>query len=231
MKGNKIMKEKISALADGELSDFETRRVLNEISSNPEYREFWRSIQLTKLALEEEDSEIIGRDLSQEIYNKLNKFKPEEQLEEPKSKYLMAKYMAASCLGFIAVISYTFLPEAEITFSEKATDRIVKAIDSPQAMEVLNNSVSELNVELQDFQSNATGTLASYKDPGSGETFKVSLYPIQEINKMNITGATKISYIKSKDKIYVLSVTGSLSPDKKNQILQRANFFADQLNK
>ena len=98
-------------------------------------------------------------------------------------------------------------------------------------MEVLNNSVSELNVELQDFQSNATGTLASYKDPGSGETFKVSLYPIQEINKMNITGATKISYIKSKDKIYVLSVTGSLSPDKKNQILQRANFFADQLNK
>ena len=93
MKGNKIMKEKISALADGELSDFETRRVLNEISSNPEYREFWRSIQLTKLALEEEDSEIIGRDLSQEIYNKLNKSNPEEQLEEPKSKYLLAKYM------------------------------------------------------------------------------------------------------------------------------------------
>ena len=29
MKGNKIMKEKISALADGELSDFETRIVLN----------------------------------------------------------------------------------------------------------------------------------------------------------------------------------------------------------
>ena len=35
MKGNVIMKEKISALADGELSEFETRRVLEEISSNP----------------------------------------------------------------------------------------------------------------------------------------------------------------------------------------------------
>ena len=33
MKGNVIMKEKISALADGELSEFETRRVLEEISS------------------------------------------------------------------------------------------------------------------------------------------------------------------------------------------------------
>ena len=30
---NKIMKEKISALADGELSDFETRRILSEIST------------------------------------------------------------------------------------------------------------------------------------------------------------------------------------------------------
>jgi hypothetical protein len=229
MKGNNIMKEKISALADGELSDFETRRVLDEISSNPEYREFWRSIQLTKQALEEDDSKVIGRDLSQDIYNKLNKTKPEEVHEEAKPRYLMAKYVAVSCLGFIAVISYTFLPEAEITFSEKASDRIVRAIDSPQAMEVLNNSVSELNVELQNFQSNSTGTLASYRDTGSGETFNVSLYPIQAINKMNITGATKISYIKSNENIYVLSVTGSLSPEKKNQILQRANFFADQL--
>ena len=31
MNDNKIMKEKISALADGELSDFETRRILSEI--------------------------------------------------------------------------------------------------------------------------------------------------------------------------------------------------------
>ena len=34
MSDNKNMKEKISALADGELSDFETRRILTEISSN-----------------------------------------------------------------------------------------------------------------------------------------------------------------------------------------------------
>ena len=48
MNNNKNMKEKISALADGELSDFETRRILTEISSNPEYREFWQSIHQTK---------------------------------------------------------------------------------------------------------------------------------------------------------------------------------------
>ena len=40
MSDNKNMKEKISALADGELSDFETRRILAEISSNHQYRDF-----------------------------------------------------------------------------------------------------------------------------------------------------------------------------------------------
>ena len=48
MNDNKIMKEKISALADGELSDFETRRILSELSSNSEYREFWRNIHKAK---------------------------------------------------------------------------------------------------------------------------------------------------------------------------------------
>ena len=35
---SKGIKEKISALSDGELSDFETRRVLEEIKNNPELR-------------------------------------------------------------------------------------------------------------------------------------------------------------------------------------------------
>ena len=39
MKDNKNMKEKISALADSELSDFETRRILEEIESNQEFRD------------------------------------------------------------------------------------------------------------------------------------------------------------------------------------------------
>jgi hypothetical protein len=55
------------------------------------------------------------------------------------------------------------------------------------------------------------------------------LYPIEEINKIGITEATKISYLKSKDGIYVVSVSGNLSTDKKNQILRQANFFADKL--
>ena len=67
MKHKLNMKEKISALADGELSDFETRRLLEEISSDPEYREFWKNIQLTKLALTEEGTNLLDKDLTNEI--------------------------------------------------------------------------------------------------------------------------------------------------------------------
>ena len=48
------IKEKISALSDGELSDFETRRVLDEININPELREYWKKLQTSKIAFRSE---------------------------------------------------------------------------------------------------------------------------------------------------------------------------------
>ena len=47
---------------------------------------------------------------------------------------------------------------------------------------------------------------------------------------MDIQEATKISYIQSVKGIYVVSVSGNISADKKNQILQKVNLFADKLN-
>ena len=84
-----------------------------------------------------------------------------------------------------------------------------------------------MNVELQDFKTNTDGVLANYKLPSSGETFKVSLYPIKEINKIMTNEATKIAYVRVKGGVYVFSISGNLSTDKKNQILQKVNLFAD----
>ena len=226
---NKIMKEKISALADGELSDFETRRILSEISSNPEYREFWKNIHQAKAALSNEESEFLDIDISNSVSIRLDKVQPEDPKQIKKYKYPQARYIAASILGFCAVIIYSLIPTSVESFSDIASQRIVDAIDSPQAIEVLNNSVSELGI-LQDFKSNQKGTLANYRVPNSNKTFKVSLYPIKEVNKIGPGEATKISYIKSKDGIYVVSVSGNISAEKKNQILQNANFFAEKIN-
>ena len=224
---NKIMKEKISALADGELSDFETRRILSEISSNPEYREFWKNIHQGKEALRNED--FGDSDISNRVSFGLDKVQPEDPEEIKKHKYPQASYIAASIFGFCAVIIYSLIPPSVESFSDIASQRIVDAIDSPQAIEVLNNSVSGLGI-LQDFKSNQKGTLANYRVPNSNKTFKVSLYPIKEVNKMGVGEATRISYIKSNNGIYVVSVSGNISAEKKNQILQNANFFAEKIN-
>ena len=229
MKNNINMKEKISALADGELSDFETRRLLEEISSNPEFREFWANIQLSKSVFSESDSSFMNIDLTKKISRQIDNGIPEPVEEETRESFSQLQYFAASIIGFCAVIAYAFFPQTQETFTDLASQKIVSAIDSPEAMEVLNGSVTGLEVELQDFKSDLKGTLANYRLPNSGETFRVSLYPIQEINKIGISEASKITYIKARDGIYVISVSGDLSADKKNQVLKQANFFADKL--
>jgi len=226
---NKIMKEKISALADGELSDFETRRILSEISSNPEYREFWKNIHQGKEALRNEELEFLDIDISSRVSFGLDKVQPKDPEYTKKHKYPQASYIAASIFGFCAVIIYFLTPSSYESFSDIASQRIVDAIDSPQAIEVLNSSVSELGI-LQDFKSNQKGTLAYYRVPNSNKTFKVSLYPIKEVNKIDAGEATRISYINSKDGIYVVSVSGNISAERKNQILKNANFLAEKIN-
>ena len=143
---NKIMKEKISALADGELSDFETRRILSEISSNPEYREFWKNIHQGKEAIRDKESVFLDIDISNRVSFGLNKVQPKFQEHIKKHKYPQASYIAASIFGFCAVIIYSLIPSSIESFSDIASQRIVDAIDSPQAIEVLNNSVSGLYI-------------------------------------------------------------------------------------
>ena len=84
MNENKIMKEKISALSDGELSDFETRRVLSEISSNPEYREFWKIIHQSKEALGSDEPEFLDIDISKRISPGLDKIQLKDQEQNKK---------------------------------------------------------------------------------------------------------------------------------------------------
>ena len=198
---NKIMKEKISALADGELSDFETRRILSEISSNPEYREFWKNIHQGKEALKNEESEFLDIDISNKVSYGLDMLQTNFPEQIKKLKHSHASYIAASIFGFCAVIIYSLTPPSVESFSDTASQRIVDAIESPQAIEVLNNSVSGLGI-LQDYKSNQKGALANYRVPNSNKTFKVSLYPIKEVNKIGAGEATRISYIKSKNGIY-----------------------------
>ncbi len=229
MTDNKNMKEKISALADGELSDFELRRILNEISANPDYRDFWRNIHITKDGLLDEVNSFHESDISKKLKKALLQERPDEAAINRNWLSNWSIYASASLAGFFAVVFFTNFNTftTEDSFTELASQKLDVAINSPQALEVLSRSVSGMNVELQDFKTNTDGVLANYRLPSSGETFKVSLYPIKEINKIMTNEATKITYVRVKDGVYVFSISGNLSADKKNQILQKVNLFAD----
>ena len=226
MNDNKVMREKISALADGELSEFETRRILSEIKQNPAYREFWRNIHLVRDLYDESEDFLYERDISTNLRASLRTDLSVETNEAEERLSKKKNYFMVSLASFFAAVTFSFFSLEEVTFADIASQKIDTAINSPEAMNVLNNSVSDLNVVLQNVEINNKGTLANYKMMNSGETFKLSLYPLKEINKIGIQEATKISYIKRDGKVYVVSVSGNLSAEKKNLILQKANLSA-----
>ena len=226
MNDNKVMREKISALADGELSEFETRRILSEIKQNPAYREFWRNIHLVRDLFDESEDTLYERDISTNLRSRLRDDISIETNETEERLSKKKNYLMVSLASFVAVVTFSFFSSEEVTFADIASQKIDTAINSPEAMNVLNNSVSDLNVVLQNVETNNRGTLANYKMMNSGETFKLSLYPLKEINKKDIQEATKISYIKRNGKVFVVSVSGNLSAEKKNLLLQKANLSA-----
>ena len=231
---SKGIKEKISALSDGELSEFETRRVLEEIQNNPQLRDYWKKIQISKRAFQNESLVFESSDISLSVSRELGKgFEPEPISKD--SFFTNNKtYMGlafASCLLVLVYNSQTF-KSASDSFPEIASQRISEAIASPQAIEVLSNSISGLNAELQTMQSDPRGSLrANYVLPATGKTFNVSLSPIESSSGLSPREASRIAYVRTKDGIYIISVSGNITAEKKLEILQNANLFANNLNK
>ena len=231
---SKGIKEKISALSDGELSDFETRRVLEEINGNPELKEYWKKLHISKNAFQNETLAFEGSDVSYGVSRELGKrFNSSSASKESflaKQKNYIG-FAVASCL-LVLVYNFQILDPNPDSFSELASKRISEAIASPQAMEVLNGSVKGLNAELQTIQSDPRGSLrANYILPSTGKTFNVSLSPIKSSPGLSSREASRIAYLRTKDGVYVISVSGNITTEKKLEILQNANFFTNNLDK
>ncbi len=231
---SKGIKEKISALSDGELSDFETRRVLDEININPELREYWKNLQISKVAFNNDSLAFETSDISSAVSSELGKSINSPSILQESFLAKQKNYIGlavASCLLVLVYNFQTFNSKSE-SFPELASQKISEAITSPQAMDVLNNSITGLNAELQTLQSDPKGSLrANYLLPSTGKTFNVSLSPINSSSGLSSKGAARIAFLRTKDGVFVISVSGNITAEKKLEILQNANFFANNLNK
>ena len=231
---SKGIKEKISALSDGELSDFETRRVLEEIKNNPELREYWRTIQVSKSAFQNDSIVFEGLDISMAVSRELGKSFSSDSVSKDSFFSQSKNYIGLAVASCLLVLIYNFqeFNAKSDSYPELASKRISQAIASPEAIEVLQNSISGLNAELQTIQSDTRGSLeANYFLPSTGKTFNVSLSPINSSPDLSSREASRIAYVRTKEGVYIFSVSGNITSEKKLEILQNANFFTENLRK
>ena len=69
---NESIKERMSALMDGELSEFEVRRVLEEIESDQGLREYWSRLQIIRAGLKDESLSLLNKDVSKRVATELD---------------------------------------------------------------------------------------------------------------------------------------------------------------
>lgn len=229
---NENIKERISALADGELSEFEVRRVLEEIEKEPALRDYWDLLQITRRSLANEDLGRLDVDISERVRRELSGRKLHSS--EGNSSYTRYKSYLAATAGLALVIGINFLvttPNTTIdSFSEEASQTIANAIASPEAMEVLNNSVLGIDARLKDFNYVSGGGMhANYVFPENGRTFRVSLTPVMSEYKPKRSPALRRAFIKTDKGVFVVSVSGNITDEKKSRILQNANYFSNQI--
>ena len=91
------IKERISALIDGELSEFEVRRVLEEIESDPELKEYWSKLHISRDGMKDRSLGFFNNDISKRVAAELGK----AVVDNSETKKLFSKsnfYMASSII-------------------------------------------------------------------------------------------------------------------------------------
>ena len=85
-------------------------------------------------------------------------------------------------------------------------------------------------LDLEKFNYDSGGKIhANYIFPKDGRTFQVSLSPVMSEYKSLQPRTLRRAFIKTNKGVFVVSVTGNITEEKKSQILQNANYFSDQI--
>ena len=232
---NEAIKERISALVDGELSEFELRRVLEEIEANPELRNYWMRLQITKSGLKDQSLGFLDMDISKRVAVELGENTGETEKSYPISKTQL--YLASAVTaGLVLVVSgvFNFSEEnlsPEELFASETSQQIAAAATSPQAMQVLDKVLTGIDATLQELNSGSKGQIyANYRLPSNGKTFRVSLSPASyAFSDFGEGRAPKLAYLETKNGVYIISVSGNISSEQKSQILRNANFSLNNL--
>ena len=152
---NEGIKERISALVDGELSEFEAKRILEEIEANPELRDYWLRLQIAKSGLKDQSLGFIDKDISKRVAEELGESIKEEKQTTPSTRIrlYLSSALAASLVLVVSALVFDFDKEnlsPEELFATETSKQIAAAIASPQAMQVLDKALTGMDAILQE---------------------------------------------------------------------------------
>jgi len=232
-KSNQAIKERISALMDGEVSEFEARRVLNELEKDPSLREYWMTLQLSSSVIKKEVLSSSFRDISLKVKKDLSDNFDNVIPVNTNSRYSSLKKSSVFLMGFFCIYVASYVLQdtnEELDYSNLVSLEIQEIISSSNAIDVLKRATSGLDLQIEDIQAGNNGQVyAHYRSP-SNKTLKVSLSPISAVsnNLLNSELPLRAAFIiKTRDGTFLLDVKGDISQHEKSIILHNADFIAE----
>jgi hypothetical protein len=195
---NETLEQKLSLLLDGEVTPFETKRLVDEISCNPRISSLWLRMNKQRAALR---GELIdpSMDLSQSIMANISSNQTSANLTKQISwrhlDFLSKHYLKACCylLGFFLVLSMPLLNLNNFSLSSSSPSKIspVNTITMPLLgnESLLVDLGSNFNGSLKNYKMVSGNAIeANYQLPGVDEAVRIKVFfkGVPEKEKLNL---------------------------------------------
>ncbi len=207
------IEHRLSALLDGETSEFETRRLIEEINRSPEIKNLWIRMNKTKsLLLAEID--FSPRNISSKVMEELD-FSSNKQIKFSKDKKSKQLKYYGFAFGVLLSLGLVFQP---LMIQEKESFKPTSVIP---ALSIGNTPVSSNESYLEEIGNNLKGSLkkiefiedgdiiANYVENDSNRSFKLRVLfrdlSIEDRIKLSSTGITVHSLANNKPVVINLS--------------------------
>lgn len=175
---SKTLEQKLSLLMDGEITPFETKRLVDEIHANSNFRNLWLRMNKHKAAMH---GELLDHnlDLSQKIMSQINNISPTNSKKTkiwPNFDFFSVTYMKVCCylIGFFFILSLPLLNLSPPTLNITSTNKNILPLNNEALLVDLG---SNFNGNLKDYRITSSSSMeANYFVPGEDKSLRLKVF-------------------------------------------------------
>tara|TARA_E500000331_G_C17271593_1_gene719470 strand:- start:4604 stop:5293 length:690 start_codon:yes stop_codon:yes gene_type:complete len=175
---SKTLEQKLSLLMDGEITPFETKRLVDEIHANPNFKSVWQRMNKHKAAMH---GELLDHnlDLSPKIMSQINNFSPKNSKKIKiwsNFDFFSITYMKVCCylIGFFFILSLPLLNLPSLTSNTASSNQNILPLNNEALLVDLG---SNFNGSLKDFRITSSSSMeANYVVPGDEKSLRLKVF-------------------------------------------------------